>query len=72
MGKTVTAFGIVTCPKCGKRGQLQRYRRVYQWYYRVNHYKGHNITLKNTGWKSSEFKGEYDYSCYIGKEKPQA
>jgi ssDNA-binding Zn-finger/Zn-ribbon topoisomerase 1 len=67
MGKTVTALRILTCPKCGKRGQLQRYRRIHQWYYRVTHYRGNKITLEDTHWKTSEFEGEYDYCCYIGK-----
>jgi ssDNA-binding Zn-finger/Zn-ribbon topoisomerase 1 len=70
MGKTVTALRILTCPKCGKRGQLQRYRRIYQWYYRVTHFKEKTIILKDTGWKGSGFVGTYDYCCYIGKEEP--
>jgi hypothetical protein len=78
MGKTVIALRILTCPKCGKRGQLTKYcphpprksTTTKKWYYRINHYKGHSITLKDTGWKKSGFVGEYNYCCYIGKEEP--
>lgn len=76
MGNTVTALGVVRCPRCGNLGQLQRYSThqpkknttTKKWYYRINHYKGHSIKLKDTKWKKSGFEGEYDYCCYVGKE----
>jgi hypothetical protein len=68
MRKTVTALQIVKCPKCGRVGQLQRYKRIHQSYYRVTHYKGDKVTLIDNHWKQSGFIGTYSHTCYIGKE----
>jgi len=64
MGKSTKVLRIIRCPKCGKMGQLKLRKRKY---YYVDHYKGNKIKLLDTQYKRSGFKGEYDYSCYIGK-----
>lgn len=76
MGKTSEFLGEVICPKCGRRGHLQRFRRRYfsrrkwgyvhgkKWYYRVTHYSNLNeLEIR------PDFKGKYLYTCYLSKDE---
>jgi len=65
-------YGPVICGECGKEGYLQAIVRIKRngekrYYYRVTHYKG-DIELRDTQYRGSGFRGEYDYTCYLGKD----
>jgi hypothetical protein len=63
-GKWVIPLGDITCPKCGKRGQLKLRRRVMPdgpLYRSVDHYR-----MKKIRKSTKMIHGKYMRSCYLG------